>query len=183
VDHLFAEQHVTEALARAEQAEAAVAVDPLTKVRNRRWVEDSLPDVIRTWQAGEPSTGSLALLDLDHFKQVNDRFGHPAGDDVLVTVASCLEACPGVRHVARIGGEEFLLVLHQHADREQVAQQVLAAVRELQWPHIHHGLHCTASLGFATCAAGSTSDGLLREADLNLYRAKRAGRDRAVGFR
>ncbi|MEG9249641.1 GGDEF domain-containing protein [Arthrobacter sp. Soc17.1.1.1] len=182
VDHLFAEQHVTEALARAEQAEAAVAVDPLTKVRNRRWVEDSLPDVIRTWQTSGPSTGALALLDLDHFKQVNDRFGHPAGDDVLVSVASCLEACPGVRHVARIGGEEFLLVLHEHADQEQVAQQVLAAVRGLRWPHIHHGLRCTASLGFAACAAGSTSDGLLREADLNLYRAKRAGRDRAVGF-
>ncbi|WP_104181490.1 diguanylate cyclase [Arthrobacter sp. B0490] len=181
VDHLFAEQNVTEALARAEQAEAAVAVDPLTKVRNRRWVEDSLPDVVRAWQTDGPLAGSLAILDLDHFKQVNDRFGHPAGDDVLVAVASCLQGCPGVRHVARIGGEEFLLVLQRDADRERVAECVLSAIRELRWPHIHDGLRLTASVGFAVCEPGTTAAALLREADRHLYQAKHAGRDRAVG--
>ncbi|MHA7189499.1 GGDEF domain-containing protein [Arthrobacter sp. MDT2-16] len=181
VDHLFAEQNVTEALERAEQAEAAVAVDPLTKVRNRRWVEDSLPDVVHAWQAGGEWTASLAILDLDHFKQINDRFGHPAGDDVLVAVASCLQGCRGVRYVARIGGEEFLLVLRQDADQEQVAEHVLSAVRRLEWPHIHDALRVTASIGFAGCESDTTSAALLREADRNLYRAKRAGRDRAAG--
>ncbi|MGV0109085.1 diguanylate cyclase domain-containing protein [Arthrobacter sp. CP30] len=181
VDHLFAAQNLTEAIVRAEQAEAAVAVDPLTKVRNRRWVEDSLSDVVRSWQTGGAWTGSLAIVDLDHFKQVNDRFGHAAGDDVLVSVAECLQECHGVRDVARIGGEEFLLVLKQHADPQDVADAVLSAVRHLRWPHIHRGLHLTASLGFAGCVPGTTSSALLREADLNLYRAKRTGRDRAVG--
>lgn len=181
VDHLFAEQNVTEALERAEQAEAAVAVDPLTKVHNRRWVEDSLPDLVRGWQSGGAWNGSLAILDLDHFKQVNDRFGHPAGDEVLVTVASGLQQCPGVRNVARIGGEEFLLVLRQDADPQQAAQQVLSAVRDLHWPSIDSGLRLTVSIGVATCRPVTTSAGLLREADRRLYRAKRAGRDQAVG--
>ncbi|MCU1633172.1 MAG: hypothetical protein JWM61_1824 [Micrococcaceae bacterium] len=181
VDHLFAEQNVTEAIERAEQAEAAVAVDPLTKVRNRRWVEDSLPEVVRRWQTGGRWTGSLAILDLDHFKQVNDRYGHPAGDDVLVAVAGCLEQGSGVRYVARIGGEEFLLVLEQQADQQEVAGGVLSSLRSLEWPHIHLGLHLTASIGFADCTPGASSADLLREADRNLYRAKRAGRDRAVG--
>ncbi|WP_104167738.1 diguanylate cyclase [Arthrobacter sp. SX1312] len=181
VDHLFAEQNVTEALERAEQAEAAVAVDPLTKVRNRRWVEDTLPDVVRTWQAGGPWTASLAILDLDHFKLVNDRHGHAAGDDVLVAVAAALQTCGGVQHVARIGGEEFLLVLQQDADQEQVADRVLSAVRSLRWPGIDGGLRLTASIGFAGCDQGATTSDLLQEADRRLYSAKRAGRDRAVG--
>lgn len=180
VDHLFAEQNVIAALERAEQAEAAVAIDPLTKVRNRRWVEDSLPDVVRAWQTGGPWTGSLAILDLDHFKQVNDRFGHHAGDDVLVAVAGCLQECRGVRDVARIGGEEFLLVLQQHADQEQVARDVLSAVRALRWPHVDPELRLTASIGFAGCEQGPVA-ALLREADRHLYRAKRAGRNRAEG--
>jgi len=181
LDHLFAEQNVTEALERAEQAEAAVTVDPLTNLRNRRWVEDTLPDLVLAWQSGGPWTGSLAIVDLDHFKQINDRFGHPAGDDVLVAVAACLQECGGVKHVARIGGEEFLLVLQQDADQEHVAQHVLSAIRALHWPHIDAGLRLTASIGFAGCEPGTTSDSLLREADQHLYRAKRAGRDRAVG--
>lgn len=181
VDHLFAEQNVIEALARAEQAEAAVAVDPLTKVRNRRWVEDSLPDVVRAWQGAGARTGSVAILDLDHFKGVNDRFGHAAGDDVLVAVAACLQGCRGVRHVARIGGEEFLLVLGEDSDGEQVALDVLSAVRGLQWRHIDDGLRLTASIGVAGCSPGTTAASLLREADRRLYRAKRAGRDRVEG--
>lgn len=181
LDHLFAEQNVTEALERAEQAEAAVTVDPLTKLRNRRWVEDTLPDLVLAWQAGGPWTGSLAIVDLDHFKQINDRFGHPAGDDVLIAVAACLQECKGIRHVARIGGEEFLLVLQQDADQEHVAQHVLSAIRALQWPQIDAGLRLTASIGFAGCQPGTTSASLLREADQHLYKAKRAGRDRAVG--
>lgn len=180
VDHLFAEQNVIEAIARAEQAEAAVAIDPLTKVRNRRWVEDSLPDVVRAWQADDVPTGSLAILDLDHFKQVNDGFGHSAGDDVLVAVATCLQACKGVQHVARIGGEEFLLVLTQRIGQDQVARDVLSAVRALRWPDIDEHLRLTASIGVAE-GPGTTAANLLREADRHLYRAKRAGRNRAAG--
>lgn len=88
-------------------------MDPLTKVRDRRWVEDSLPDVVRCWQSGAPWTASLAILDLDHFKQVNDSFRHPAGDDVLVSVAAGVQQCQGVRHVAWIGGEEFVTQMEE----------------------------------------------------------------------
>ncbi|MFC3300646.1 Probable diguanylate cyclase YfiN [Arthrobacter agilis] len=181
VDHRFAEQNVTEAILRAEEAEAAVAVDPLTRIPNRRWVEDSLPDIINSWQVDGGPAGALAILDLDHFKLVNDRYGHAAGDDVLVAVATCLQECRGVRHVARIGGEEFLLVLDRDADQQGVVLQVLDTLRELRWPHIHLGLCLTASIGIARCTPGTQTAGLLREADRNLYRAKREGRDRAVG--
>ena len=100
---------------------------------------------------------------------------------VLVAVAAALLTCGGVQHVARIGGEEFLLVLQQDADPEQVAERVLSAIRELRWPGIDGGLRVTVSVGFAGCAPGATTSALLQEADRRLYSAKRGGRDRSAG--
>ncbi|MGY1620255.1 diguanylate cyclase [Geodermatophilus sp. SYSU D00691] len=163
--------------------------DPLTGLYNRRYVDEQLPGLLRRAAvAALPVT--VALLDVDHFKRVNDTCSHEVGDQVLRTVGELLEAmeppAPGAgSFVARMGGEEFLLVL---AGDTAAAAAHLDAVRRAvsahpAWAGLTRGLPVTVSIG-ATCAAGpdagSPAD-LLGRADRHLYQAKREGRDRVVG--
>jgi diguanylate cyclase (GGDEF)-like protein len=171
---------VIEAL-RAELAEEAVR-DPLTGLHNRRHLDRALASDL----AARPRTGPLSVLlvDVDHFKAVNDRFGHAAGDRVLTAVAGTLAGA--VREgdtAARLGGEEFVLVL-PGAGREQAlerADQVRRAVAagRLVLDGAHVGV--TVSVGVAVCPAdGTTAGALLEAADRALYTAKATGRDRVV---
>jgi diguanylate cyclase (GGDEF)-like protein len=148
--------------------------DPLTGLYNRRHLH-------RRRDIDGPV--GLAALDIDHFKSVNDRFGHEVGDRVLVRVAELL--CEHVRAddvVARIGGEEFVLLMPRTDDAEALAvcERVRAAVRDEPWDAIAAGLRITASVGVVTAPDATDLDGLARDADRRLYAAKHAGRDRAV---
>ena len=148
--------------------------DPLTGLHNRRHL-DRRRDV-----AGPVG---LAVLDLDHFKDVNDRFGHEVGDRVLVRVAELLrEQVRSDDVVARTGGEEFVLLMPRTSDAEALAccERVREALRAEPWDAIAPGLRITASLGVATAPDAADLDELARGADARLYAAKRAGRDRAV---
>jgi len=148
--------------------------DPLTGLHNRRHL-DRRHDV-----AGPVG---LAVLDLDHFKDVNDRYGHEAGDRVLVRVAELLrEQVRSDDVVARTGGEEFVLLMPRTSDAEALAccERVRAALRAEPWEAIAPGLRITASLGVATAPDATDLDELARGADERMYEAKRAGRDRAV---
>ncbi|WP_226622923.1 diguanylate cyclase [Alloyangia pacifica] len=164
----------------------AAMIDPLTGLYNRRY---ALPEVSRRAQLSIQRGGQLALLvaDLDHFKQVNDRWGHSAGDKVLTATAQALMAQRrGGDLVARLGGEEFLIALPDatREDALETARQLCETVARLTLPMPGpetpaHLLSPTVSIGIAMMEEPSeaVSTGLLR-ADRALYAAKRAGRNR-----
>jgi diguanylate cyclase (GGDEF)-like protein len=180
-------EHVALALAnialRAELAQQALH-DPLTGLHNRRHLEECLQhDVERVRRSG--ASLALALLDLDHFKSVNDRHGHEAGDAVLRQVAEALQASVRRGDLAcRFGGEEFALVfpnLDLEIARDRL-EELLDRIRALA-PRLPGGtrIPVTASAGLAALPAhGSGIEDLFRAADEALYRAKAAGRDRVV---
>lgn len=155
--------------------------DPLTGLGNRRalqaWLLEHLPRV----EQGE--TLALVLLDLDHFKQINDRFGHGVGDEVLLRVARLLgEGCRGRDRAVRYGGEEFVLALAGAArdTASDVAERVRQAVSDHGWQGVSPGLRVTASFGVADASEAGEPQALLTLADRRLYAAKLAGRNRVV---
>lgn len=157
------------------------AVDDLTGVANRRAIIAALDrDVARAVRSREPL--ALMMLDIDHFKQVNDRWGHQAGDAVLHAVAQVLQQRVRAQDlIGRYGGEEFLLVLPD-TPREgayQLAQALCAAVQATSCAWGQEIIPVTVSIGvFAGCLeAGVQSDQLLQAADSAMYRAKAAGRN------
>src|SRR5690606_28436115 len=124
-------------------------------------------------------------LDLDEFKQVNDTLGHPVGDELLVQVADrLLDATRGIDTVARVGGDEFGILLprvSRPADVRVVTDRILAAFREpfrLSAGHVFVGV----SIGVAVATESTTMDDLLRNADIALYDAKRRGRGQCSIF-
>ena len=160
-------------------AEQRAATDSLTGLPNRRAIQDALRRMFAHAARSEQSLAAVAL-DLDHFKQVNDRHGHDVGDDVLAAVAHALTATLRASDfVGRQGGEEFLVLLPDTGlDGALVAAENLrAAIAALRIPGLNRAI--TASFGVAVHPedAGESAD-LLRQADRALYAAKEAGRDR-----
>lgn len=169
---------VTGAAARAELADQA-HTDPLTGLANRRRVADQLADEVR---AAHELSGPLAvvMVDIDHFKRVNDTHGHEVGDRVLSEVARRLVV--GRRDgdlVARIGGEEFCLVLPgaDAQDAVHAAERLRLTVASGEFETVGE---CTVSCGVAVWRSGDAPADLLRRADDALYRAKETGRNRVV---
>lgn len=170
------------ALRTAEQRMAELALtDTLTGLANRRSFEQRLPQALA--RAARSGTGTaLMFLDIDHFKQINDTFGHAAGDAVLTSFAQRLSACTrSTDLVARLAGDEFVVVLeglHDPAECHVIARKVNDAARA---PVLYDGeeLTVTTSIGLAYLRAGlkSSDDALLRCADEALYRTKERGRD------
>ncbi len=155
--------------------------DPLTGLANRRglerWIDEHWPRV----EQGQPLV--LLLLDLDHFKRVNDHHGHDVGDLVLRQVAVLLQA--HARHTdlaTRYGGEEFLLAMAGTArhDAEAVAQRLREAIAGHDWGRVAAGLTVTTSIGVADATEVLNPAALLTLADRRLYAAKYSGRDRVV---
>ena len=156
--------------------------DPLTGAFNRRHLAELAEQAWRGCDArGEPF--ALVLFDLDHFKQVNDRHGHAAGDAVLCAVVQALKpVLRATEALGRFGGEEFLVLLPQH-DAAAAVQRAEALRRLLHNLRVASGadeLHISASFGVAAANRGRepSLDALLASADAALYRAKAAGRDR-----
>jgi diguanylate cyclase (GGDEF)-like protein len=165
-----------------EQLSRQAFTDGLTGLANRRHLENTaLVELARARRHGWPLT--VLLIDIDHFKKVNDRFGHAAGDIVLRETAERMLI--GLRShdvLARWGGEEFALLLPHcsPADAEQVANRILTSVRQAPLPALEGG-HVTVSIGMA--AARDDDDdfqAVLHRADQALYRAKDAGRDQSM---
>jgi diguanylate cyclase (GGDEF)-like protein len=163
-----------------EQLREQADRDWLTGLHNRRYLAR---EVGRHAAAPGPGPFSLAVLDLDHFKVVNDRFGHQAGDEVLMRVAALLLGeMRGQDVVVRTGGEEFVLLMPQ-TDANAAAtacERLRAAIRDEPWSRIAPGMRLTASIGVATAENASDLRALTEVADQRLYEAKRAGRDRVV---
>ncbi len=159
--------------------EALATQDGLTGLKNHRAFQDRLAEeVARARRYDTPL--SLVMLDVDHFKQYNDTFGHPAGDQVLLQVAETLrEAVRESDYAARYGGEEFVLILPQTntAGAVEIAERCRVALEEAAWQH----RAVTASLGVASLLPGHR-DGisLLIDADRLLYQAKSEGRNQVA---
>jgi diguanylate cyclase (GGDEF)-like protein len=121
------------------------------------------------------------MLDIDHFKQVNDTHGHSTGDDVLKAVAASIKnQLRNVDMVFRYGGEEFLILL-SNTSREaaaMVGERLRFAAQSEEYPADDHTILLTVSLGCSTLLPGESADSLLRRADSALYVAKREGRNR-----
>jgi diguanylate cyclase (GGDEF)-like protein len=158
--------------------------DPLTGLHNRRFLEDSLVrELARAKRKTQPL--SIILLDIDHFKRINDTFGHGAGDMVLRRLGLVLQAYVRESDIAcRVGGEEFSLLLPEGPLQiaTQRAEDIRKAVNELTLKHEEQDLGAvTVSLGVATFPDhGTTADALIRAADKVLYDAKHKGRNRVV---
>ncbi len=155
--------------------------DPLTGLANRRaldqWLGQQLPRV----EQGQPLV--LLLMDLDHFKSVNDGFGHAIGDLVLQRVAELLRPlCRDADLAVRYGGEEFLLALSGVAipDALRVAERVRAVIAGQPWGEVAPGLAVTVSVGLASALEVGDAQALFTLADRRLYAAKLGGRDRVV---
>jgi two-component system chemotaxis family response regulator WspR len=162
-------------------------VDGLTGLSNRRYLNEYIETEWRqALRAREPI--SLLMVDIDHFKQYNDTFGHLAGDEVLRTVAqTVMRSFRRPKDLAaRFGGEEFVVVLPQTAagDLQMLAEKVVRAVAALELPHSASAVNgkVTISAGGATSIPerGDTFFSLIEAADKALYEAKRMGRNRAL---
>jgi diguanylate cyclase (GGDEF)-like protein len=162
-----------------------VTRDPLTGLYNRRYLDTTLErELVRCRREGQPL--SLMLIDIDHFKQTNDTYGHQAGDEVLKQLAALLtEQARAADVPCRFGGEEFLLLLPG-------MPQDVALERAEQWRRTFEAttfvfgefrIHVTLSFGIATYPGhGTSAAALIRCADRALYRAKKEGRNRVVVF-
>lgn len=166
----------------AEQAAALERLsleDALTGVHNRRYLDAQLAlEWERCQRFGHPLT--VALLDVDHFKAVNDTYSHAAGDAVLRAIARHLrDHTRRVDIVARYGGEEFALVFIETPLTEATAscEQLRAGIAKTDWGAIAAGLYVTVSMGVATVEEISSTQSLLASADARLYATKRDGRN------
>jgi diguanylate cyclase (GGDEF)-like protein len=159
-------------------------VDGLTGLYNRAWLNEQLPDMIAKAHATH-SPLSLILIDLDHFKQFNDSFGHLEGDHALRTMATTLHAALRPSDFAvRYGGEEILVILPDSPPPASlaVAHRLCECLRHTKvLEQMQRPLpHITASLGVATLAPHQDADALIAQADAALYRAKNAGRNQVM---
>nr|WP_294865801.1 diguanylate cyclase [uncultured Pseudogulbenkiania sp.] len=174
-------QHLNEIESLQSGLKEQLVRDPLTGVFNRRYLDDALPRVLaHTLALGKPV--ALLMLDADHFKRINDTYGHKAGDCVLSTLGARLrDSLRSNDMVCRYGGEEFLIVLpgmsleHAIAKAEQLRKVVQ------QWPieALDHTLNVTVSIGVACSPLhAEDAESLVHAADTALYVAKSSGRDR-----
>jgi len=169
-------QDVTAERELLAEREQQALMDALTGIPNRRAAEQELVRALaRSERAKTPL--SVAIFDVDHFKRVNDRFGHATGDEVLRRVAATLDRAKRLTDtVARWGGEEFVAVLPVPLDGATVfCERVRAEIAELPCPGVGH---VTISAGVADWREHESVDELMRRADERLYRAKADGRNR-----
>lgn len=160
--------------------------DPLTLIYNRRYMMSVLGKELQKAERKRTHL-SIVMIDIDHFKHVNDKYGHQSGDQVLAALADLSQA--GLRSydfVARYGGEEFVLTLPEttHADALMIAERLRSRIQNHSYAGSLQGLTTTASMGVATYPTDlikSVAD-LIREADEAMYRAKTAGRNRVFSM-
>jgi diguanylate cyclase (GGDEF)-like protein len=160
--------------------------DALTGVLNRGAFEQ---EALRFWALARRNGTSLSLLmiDLDHFKEINDTCGHQVGDQVLQNVVEVMGGCMRPYDVlGRYGGEEFTVLLPATGlyEAEPVGERIRREVND-HFCRAESGLNCTISIGVASCCPGAedaTFDDLIRFSDDALYEAKRLGRNRVVSF-
>jgi diguanylate cyclase (GGDEF)-like protein len=176
-------QRTAELEGALDEIRALTIIDPLTGCYNRRYLDERLrEEVLRSQRSLRPV--ALVVVDIDHFKRINDTMGHAAGDSVLKGMAEILlaEMRAQIDWVARLGGEEFVILLPdtplEAAGR--VAERLRLAVAATTFPFDGREIHVTASFGVAARVDSDTAASLLGRADANLYRAKALERNVVV---
>ncbi|MEM1113555.1 MAG: diguanylate cyclase [Pseudomonadota bacterium] len=162
-------------------AEIEARTDTLTGVNNRRSFLEQGQAMLERSRRNKLDF-NLVMLDIDHFKVVNDEHGHETGDRALVAIAEAVMTLVRDRDLfGRLGGEEFALAVISSPDSaQQLAQRLRGCIHELQLETASGPVQLTASIGVATLTGEETIEQLLRRADVAMYDAKRAGRDRVV---
>lgn len=162
---------------KAGEFEQLSVTDPLTKLLNRRYIEERLDEEVKRSNRHGLAM-SFMMLDVDHFKSYNDQFGHPAGDDALKIVGNVIrETLRSADVAARFGGEEFAILLPQTVGEEAaaIAERIRTNIESTTFPH----REVTMSIGVASCSAELCStENIVSAADRALYEAKRSGRNR-----
>ena len=157
--------------------------DALTGIGNRKYIETRLSELIAEFESTARSTG-LLFIDADHFKRVNDLYGHMIGDDVLrMIVKTILYMVRTTDTVGRWGGEEFVVILYDVSDREAlqaVAEKLRAQIEDSRLDLQGFLLAVTVSIGGTVLQSGDTKDSLIKRADSLLYASKQAGRNRVT---
>jgi diguanylate cyclase (GGDEF)-like protein len=171
-----------------KQVDELSRTDGLTGLLNHRTFQIVLDGKLNHLSRGNFRSMAVIMVDADRFKNVNDTFGHPVGDEVLVELARRLKT--GIRKndaVARYGGEEFAVVLDNAGEKEarEIAEKMRHSVRSKPFATSVGKIHITASFGFSvlTGTDGTAKKELLEQADQSLYRAKAGGRDRVVNYK
>jgi diguanylate cyclase len=165
-----------------ELVQGLALTDPLTGLLNRRGFDQQMQRIAH----GSLSGCTLVILDIDHFKAINDAHGHLLGDKVIVAVANVLRGCIGDRGpIARIGGEEFAVMLSHtsSAGGVELAERVRAAVEsgKIRRADTDESIgNVTVSLGLATCGENEQFEAMVARADRALYQSKAAGRNRVT---
>ncbi len=177
-------KYYTESLRESMQATIEMAViDPLTGLNNRRYMESQLGNVLQKAEARRRPV-SLMILDIDHFKRVNDTYGHGAGDDVLKGFAQRVrQVIRAVDLMCRLGGEEFVILMPD-TDIDyaaMIAERVRSSVEGSLFP-VEGGrnLPITVSIGIADNSSSAAPDEILKRADIALYRSKSNGRNQVT---
>lgn len=168
--------HLLSVLARMEAPQR----DPLTGLLTRAYLDEELPELMQRSARAGVQLGCI-FLDIDHFKQVNDRFGHQVGDDALVTVARLMMvSLRDTDYSIRYGGEELLMILHGSTEQGSfdVADRIRKAIHGHDWARTSAGLRVTASMGVAQWDAKESVKDWIGRADKALYAAKAGGRNR-----
>jgi len=158
-------------------------IDVLTKVPNRLAYEKRIEEELKRWQRFKQPT-CLAAWDIDHFKKINDTYGHRAGDRVLSAVAECLASrIRGTDFLARYGGEEFVMILcgTNLSDAVRLIDEIRVVVEKLKFHSHGTPLAVTMSSGVTAIAAGDSAGAAFERADKALYQAKSRGRNCVVG--
>ncbi|MEL0168898.1 MAG: diguanylate cyclase [Pseudomonadaceae bacterium] len=174
-------ERTQELLAANEQLAEQASTDPLTGAYNRRHLYTLLADEVTRIKRGSPAM-SVLLIDLDHFKQINDSYGHDAGDAVLCEFVRRAQAdVRAADRVCRFGGEEFVIFLPDcpTAAALNIAERLRLSVATAPVQHAGHSIRVTISIGVAHFSAQESEESLLKRADLALYRAKEGGRNRS----
>jgi diguanylate cyclase (GGDEF)-like protein len=176
---LAARRRLDQAALETERYKRLELEDSLTGLANRRSLDDRLAAMMREAHARN-SVITVALVDVDHFKGINDRFSHAVGDEVLRCVGEILRAHCRLGDLAgRFGGEEFMLVF-RHLDMRSsadICERIRRAAESWDWQSIHPQLRVTLSMGLATSSSFRDPQGLLDAADHWLYEAKHHGRN------
>jgi len=186
--NLSLEQKVEE---RTEQIKVLSLTDPLTGSYNRRYLIENLPGEIKKAQRYK-SSFSLVICDLDHFKKVNDKYGHQGGDEVLITFVQSIKGAfrNDIDWVARYGGEEFIIALPETSANgaQTFAERLRNAIADKVILSEGKEIRITASFGVTGFDAHTSTElisveDLIRKADKSLYQAKAEGRNRVVTCR
>lgn len=174
--HLEIEQKQAELLSMNASLVELSETDKLTSLKNRRYFQEKLEEQLSNYEKSA-SPFSLFILDIDHFKKVNDTFGHQVGDEVLAQLAQLLKnQARSLDTVARYGGEEFVVILPETDQHEAkaIVEQLRQAVEQAKW----QTGRITVSVGIATAIKTDNETTILQRADKALYASKENGRNR-----